>query len=311
LTTQQRQQQAQSTPPPSVSLRAQQALSLYAECAGTGQWARVVIEQRPSGEHVTFFSRPMAAAATAARGQSNQPKRKRHPNKKRVERALVRSQSRKLAAAGNGQQQQQQQTQAGFAERQQQQRQQDTSSSQQLGRSPVRMTLGLTSAAVPNSTTSRKQQPSVAATTAGGSYAAAVVSTARAATATVEVVASPTASNSPAISPKLTRARKKLRTMSEAFNQLDGSACSPPPSPEALDQSGPASPEGLSLPAGCLSQPAGSLRVPALAPPPPPPPWSKFLPDYPKAVICKVCLAASHGIRFNTCHDCYDKSVKK
>jgi len=161
----------------------------------------------------------------------------------------------------------------GSAERQQQQ---DHCSSQQLERSPDRVTPGLTTAAVTNSNIFCQQQPSVAATTAEGSYAAAVVSTARAATATVEVVASPTASNSPAISPKLTRARKKLRTMSEAFNQLDGSACSPPPSPEARDQSRPASPEGLFLPAGCLSQPAGSLRVPALAPPPPPPPWSKL-----------------------------------
>ena len=56
LTTQQQQQQ--QTSHPTVSTLAHHAFNLYRECVGAGQWAKVVFEQRPEGEHITFFIRP-------------------------------------------------------------------------------------------------------------------------------------------------------------------------------------------------------------------------------------------------------------
>ena len=64
LTTQQQQQ----TSPPTVSTLAHHAFNLYRECVGAGQWAKVVFEQRPEGEHITFFIRPPTTA-----------KKSRHP----------------------------------------------------------------------------------------------------------------------------------------------------------------------------------------------------------------------------------------
>ena len=152
----------------------------------------------------------------------------------------------------------------------------------------------------------RKPPPAITPTVvAGAAHAAAVQTTAS------------KASQQPVISPKLTRARKKMRCLSdaEAFDQLDGAETSPPPSPdestfEELD--GVATPplpsteersstEGVPSPStDGTSQPGG---------PPPPPPWSKFLPSYHGQVICKFCLQRSHGLRFLSCNPCYEKGV--
>ena len=75
---------------PTVSILAHHAFNLYRECVGAGQWARVVIEQLPAGETISFFSRPMAAATAAATGHKKHSKRQ--PNKKRLEKKKLQSQ---------------------------------------------------------------------------------------------------------------------------------------------------------------------------------------------------------------------------
>ena len=89
------QQQRTPAPSPSVSQQARHAFNLYRECVDAGLWARVVFEQLPAGETISFFSRPMAAAPAAARWQKRNPPRKsRGPNKKRAEKKKLWRQAR-------------------------------------------------------------------------------------------------------------------------------------------------------------------------------------------------------------------------
>ena len=158
------------------------------------------------------------------------------------------------AAVINGQQQ------PAPARQEKGQRRQDTSSSQQSRRVPA----GARPAAMPAADRNNGQQNQQSANVAGpatpdrSSYAAAVAGAATTETAvslrkpppattptgvagaaqaaavqTTAVFASK-ASQQPVISPKLTWARKKKRCLSdvEAFDQLDGAATSPPPSPD-------------------------------------------------------------------------------
>ena len=320
LTSQQQQQQKH----PPISVRARHALNLYEQCIRAGQWARVTIEQRDEGESISFFSRPLAAGPATAARRHRKPRR---PNKKRVEKRMMWRSSRvaRQAAVTNGQQQP--------APRQEErQRQQDISSSQQSRRVP----------AVSQPAVSQQQSASAAgpATPGRSSYAAAVAVAEAATTVTaasprkpppaitptvvagaahaaaVQTTASK-ASQQPVISPKLTRARKKMRCLSdaEAFDQLDGAETSPPPSP---DESAFEELDGVATPplpsteerSSTEGEPSPSTDE-TIQPggPPPPPPWSKFLPSYHGQVICKFCLQRSHGLRFLSCNPCYEKGV--
>ena len=127
------------------------------------------------------------------------------------------------------------------------------------------------------------------------------------------------ASQQPVISPKLTRARKKMRCLSdaEAFDQLDGAETSPPPSPDEsafVELDGVATPPPPSAEVQFNSSTGGEPSPSThetIQPggPPPPPPWSKFLPTYHGQVICKLCLQRSHGLRFQSCNPCFDKGL--
>jgi len=285
------QQQQQRTPasPPTASLLARHALNLYNECVAAGQWARINIVQHLAGETISFSSRPMAAAPAAVWGQGRKKSRRvRRPNEKRRAKKKLWQQSRGNTPAVG-------------------QRQQERPCSQQLLRSEPQPS----SAACE----SRQQQQStdvvLAATAAArGSYAAAVATAAFSAAeeATIES-ASPAAGSSvggdrPVVSPKLTRARKRLRGIEEAFVQLDGVESSPPPSPDGLMQPVSISIQCEDLKRGAGDQePAGS---PETANPPPPPPWSRFLPSHVRTVICKYCLAGCHGLGFQSCSRCFD-----
>ena len=79
------QQQQQQAPARSPTEQARLAISLYRQCVAAGQWARISLEQRPDGEHISFFSRPSAAVSTAARVQEEveSHRRRRRPNQKR------------------------------------------------------------------------------------------------------------------------------------------------------------------------------------------------------------------------------------
>ena len=60
------------------------AFSLYRQCVAAGQWARISVEQRPDGQHISFASRPLAAAPAAARAAADVARRRR-PNQRRKE----------------------------------------------------------------------------------------------------------------------------------------------------------------------------------------------------------------------------------
>ena len=80
----QQQQQRKSVLTPTEHARL--AFSLYRQCVAAGQWARVSVEQRPDGEHITFSSRPSAAAPAAAGSEKvmKPRRRRRRPNQRRV-----------------------------------------------------------------------------------------------------------------------------------------------------------------------------------------------------------------------------------
>jgi len=61
-----------SHPCTAVSIRARHAFDLYQECVQAGQWARLVLEQKQGGEHISFSRRPPAAAASAAAARGRQ-----------------------------------------------------------------------------------------------------------------------------------------------------------------------------------------------------------------------------------------------
>ena len=83
MTVKQRQQQ-QQTPARSPTEQARLANCLYRQCVAAGLWAKISVEQRPDGEHISFFSRPSAVASTAARAQEEvgPRRRRRRPNQK-------------------------------------------------------------------------------------------------------------------------------------------------------------------------------------------------------------------------------------
>ena len=89
------------------------ALNLFRAYVAAGLWAKLTVEQRQDGEHLTLLYRPMAAAATTtAAAAKGRRKRKRKPNLRRRERQ---KQKKKLSRSSKGdmtgQQQQQQQRQ--------------------------------------------------------------------------------------------------------------------------------------------------------------------------------------------------------
>ena len=99
---QQKQQQQTTVAPPSPLAR--HALALYRQCVAAGQWARVVFEQHPTGESISFFSRPMAAAPAAAR-ETGKPRKQRRPNQKRRDKKALWKRARdQRQAAASGQQ---------------------------------------------------------------------------------------------------------------------------------------------------------------------------------------------------------------
>ena len=223
LTSQLQQQKGASAspaaPPPPVSAQARHAFNLYRECVSAGMWARLVLEQQPTGEYFSLSSRPSAAAPAAAR-DGKQPRKTRRPNKRGSEKKQQwqRSRGTIAAAASHGQQQQQNGTKTV------RQRQHANASSQQL-----------LSNATADCSSQLPQQPSngsVAVTAPSGSYAAAVSKSASS-------VMSATVHPSPATSPRMTRAKKRKAThppevvspphgdVSGEIPQLDGSA-SPP-----------------------------------------------------------------------------------
>ena len=280
MTVQQQAQRTSAEIPPSASLLARHALNFYRECVRAGQWARLVFEQQREGESISLFTRPMAAPVTdAARGGSK--KRKRRPNQKRVEKKTLwrKSRNRTPAAATPRQQQQAEDVSPG------RQRQPGPPGSQQFigGVS----SLGAAVTAEPTSvsyamaavTAARRASFSLMCTIPPQAAAApigAAVNTAAADQATA------TASESRVISPKLTRASKKRRGMSDtdAFLQLDGAGQSPPSTPESTPPREPASPAS----AGPPSPPPPSSDQPPpreSAPPLPPPPWHVGSPSAP------------------------------
>ena len=210
----------QQTPARSPTEQARLANCLYRQCVAAGQWAKISIEQRPDGEHISFFSRPSAAASTAARAQEKvgPRRRRRRPNQKRrlkkklwmQSRDQLRQPARRTATPGraSGQQHQLQAVAAVLG------------TYAQIAACP-RAPVPAATAAV---------TPEVAAIAAASPKQLGVTS---APVATVAVAA--TSGCSPVISPRMTRSKKRRKELSpgdfDAFGQLDGADASPPTSP--------------------------------------------------------------------------------
>ena len=268
-------QQKQRAPALTATDAARQALSLYRQCVAAGQWARVTFEHRRDGEHVTFSSRPLAAAPAAARAQDvAKPFRRRRPNQRRIRKKKLWLQSRD----------------------QQQIRQQGPSCSQLQSRKAAPR--------VVDPSQQRELQATVAAAAARGSYAQAAAPAANSqrnaaaaapaapgaegpapragapAAAAVAVAATSGGCSSPATPPRRTRASKRKKESSPGdtatIAQLDGACRSPPQSP--LE---PPSPEAIPR--------AGSSPRSPRAPSPQPYTTSSTHP--PCRVTCSVCLA--------------------
>ena len=253
-----------------VSAQVRHALDLYSQYVGAGKWSKLVIEQRSDGEHVSLHSRPMAAAASVAAAPTGRRKKRRRPNQKRLERQqrrrIQRSERRQQEPARHVSSDRQQATASSspaihtltpaaavFSDSLQQMqqwigtpraapsyaavaasppRQKAAISSQQPRQAHARATpAAQTPQSAAESSSSQQQQQ-----TARRTWAAMPAATATA----IRLVS--TVQSSPVISPSLTRARKKLRAMSDSevpvFQQLDG-AISTPPSPDETTSSSP------------------------------------------------------------------------
>ena len=271
---QQKQQQQQTTVAPPSPL-ARHALALYRQCVAAGQWARVVFEQHPTGESISFFSRPMAAAPAAAR-ETGKPRKQRRPNQKRRDKKALWKRARdQRQAAASGQQLR------GRADRQ---RQPAPASSQQLQQAPVRAAAA-----------ARTRQPAAASShspqqqqqTAHRTWAAMPAASATA----IRLVS--TVQSSPVISPSLYRASSD----SEVFSQLDGAVTSPQSSPDQQPGGVPESPPSPSSEPSPLS----SEKAPLPTTPPPPPPL-------PCSVLCRFCEIIEHSEDFFMCAGCHWES---
>ena len=203
-------QQQQRTPAMTPTDVARQAYSLYRQCVAAGQWARFSVENRPDGQHISFFSRPLVAAPAAARAEKGkQPaRRRRRPNQKRTQQKKLWVQSRV------------------------QQRQQGNPCSQ---RTPAR------AATIGSCLQQQQQQADAAAAAVTDTYAriAAAAASPKQLGASVAPVATAavaaTSGCSPVVSPRMTRSKKRRKELSpgdfDAVGQLDGADSSPPTSP--------------------------------------------------------------------------------
>ena len=284
LTVQQQQQCAPATPP-TVSLQARHAFSLYSECVAAGQWARVTFEHRPEGEFISLSCRPSAAATTAARAQGRKPRRRRRPNKKRLEKRQLWQQSRGSRTSA-----------AAASPRQQQQLYSTVAATSAKG-FPAQ---GSTVAASP-----WWRAAAAAPTAAGAPLAAATAAVGPAAIAQAHL-----ASSRLATSPRVTRSTKRKKAMLttspeaadpafEPITQLDGAGASPPASPEAAiiagaasssppDASSPPDNSGIPQLDGADDGQSGHSGIP------PPPPWSPYFSSNRNFVICKFCLVKNY-----------------
>ena len=205
---QQKQQQQTTVEPPSPLAR--HALALYRQCVAAGQWARVVFEQHPTGESISFFSRPMAAAPAAAR-ETGKPRKQRRPNQKRRDKkALWKRACDQKQAAASGQQ---------LRGRADKQRQPVPASSQQLQQAPVR---AAPAARTRQPAAEGSRSPQQQQQTARRTWAAIPAASATA----IRLVS--TVQSSPVIPPVLHLASSD----SEVFVQLDGAGTSPRSSPD-------------------------------------------------------------------------------
>ena len=304
-------QQQQQTSPPTVSTLAHHAFNLYRECVGAGQWAKVVFEQRPEGEHITFSSRPPSAAAASAAAAAK-GRRQRKPNKNRLEKLKLRRQLRSQQQKKPAQQQQ---------EKSSSQPQQALSRqllepcvSQLQAQSPA----GLYSQQQPAAAArTRKKQPQSAATSSNSwqqqqQANAAVKALVSAGTyCTVAAPPQPAAAihlseQPPQVQPaaaRETRATKKRKA-----------ACSPsfPPDNSGIPQLDGEDDGLMTLSHQPFKSP--STSEPARSTLPPPPPWSQYLPSGSENIICKICLINCHFIRrfsvFDWCSSCFLKKLQ-
>ena len=250
------------------------AFSLYRQCVAAGQWARINIENRPDGQHITLSSRPMAAAPAAACAQEGAARRRR-PNQRRKEKKELWLRSR-----------QQQQLQAA---------------------SVAAARPGSYAQAAAKETSTRGQEaPSLATAAHIGSLVSsprltraakrrkentpgemAVPAFAQLDGADASPPSSPPEPLTPESFPMLAARKEPLAATIVQTRRLLGH----PTETEELQPATSVSP--------------GRVDHQLIKPPPPPPPWSRYLPSYWEQVICHLCLQEAHGYRrFNSYEAC-------
>jgi hypothetical protein len=285
-------QQQQRTPaaPPTVSLSARHAFSLYCECVAAGQWARFTIEQRPEGELFNISARPWAAAPAAARTRERRTRRRR-PNRRRVEKKQLWQQSRgslSAAAAPRVLQQPLPPAEAVAAA---------SRTYAQAAASPPSPVWTVAAATAAATQTGSRVPPLRLTKAARRRQQSSPLEMASPAFAQMDGAdATPPFSSPEPLSP-------------EAVPQPAAAAL--PAQPTASAQQRPHlqddPPEADPAHNATSEFPRPADREPVN--PPPPPPWSDRLPKYWEQVICHLCLERTHGYRrFRSCQPCWEKN---
>jgi hypothetical protein len=305
------------------SPRARQAFDLYQECVAAGLSARLVLEQKQGGERISFTCRPAAVAtyAAVAGGQ-------RHP--------AAGGQHRLVADAAGGHRKA---YNARRAERKRKWRVRKraaidataVAAAEAVAASAAEPTAPVSSAPIPSAGSVTPDKLDTASTPPTRARPVISPRMTRARKKRKEMspdsdcleqldgeVASPPASPASWVG-SLSAPTQLIRVVCPVSPSATGtSAHLEPLALQFTTCSGPGSPTAPECTAGSPSAPSGRPSAPTVqqssgsptAPsPPPPPPWSKYLPSYCRRVICKICLASSHGIQFQTCQECYERGA--
>jgi hypothetical protein len=282
----------QQQPPTDLS---RHALSLYRQCVAAGQWARICLENRPDGQHITFASRPMVAAPAAASAAADVARRRR-PNQRRKAKKelwLRTRQQQQLQAAGVAA--------AGLG-----------SYAQAVARAASQR--GAATAAAPTLPAAATEM--VAAPSCSPAYSSPMLTRSRkrkkqsspgAASAVVQLDGAEQTPPSSPPEPLSPESPPRLAVFSASQADPDVPPVVPPcVGPPVLVPGESSARDELRNVPSLSSSPANPPR-----PPPPPPPWSRFLPTGGRLVICRSCLRNSHTPRlgYTQCSSCQYKEL--
>jgi DNA segregation ATPase FtsK/SpoIIIE, S-DNA-T family len=265
---------------------ARHAFALHKQCVAAGQWARVSVEQRADGQHITFASRPMAAAPAAACAAANVARRRR-PNQRRKEKKQLWLRSR-----------QQQQLQASVAAA-------VGSGSYAQAAARAAFQRDIATAAAPTVTAA-----------ASAAVAAPSCSPASSSSPMLTRARKRRKQSSPGAASAIVQLDGAEQT--PPSSPPEPFSLSSPRLAAYLSPDRPLVPASLAVPAvplvsdgspAHIVQPVPDEPISPVLPPPPRPLPSSYLPSFWNEVICRSCLRNSHTLRFVQCRRCFAAGI--